>query len=193
MRAPVFLRSALLPALAAAAVLSGCDNSTEPGSGSVPGPTYPVLSTPQNVLMALSIAYEREDSLETKAVYDSSYVGTSVDLTGGSGTLFFSYADEVDHVAALARSPLLTVLDFTIGAALTRLPSDDLAHPDWAVIQLSGSNFNIEIFEESSGNLYRATGSNLTFEFTFDPSTPEATSPTDTLWKIIRWKEVRTP
>jgi len=192
MRAFVLMRSTLLPALTAAVVVSGCDNTTEPPPPGDVVPTYPTLSTPQNVLMALAIAYEREDTTETKAVYDSSYVGTSWDLSGGPGpSLNFSYADEVDHVASLARNPLVTVQDFTLSTALNRLPSDDLSHPDWAVIQISGSNFRIQIFEQISGNTYQVTGSDLVFEFKFKPSTPEASSPTDTLWKCVRWSEIR--
>jgi hypothetical protein len=192
MRAIILLRSVLVPAIAAA-LISGCDNSTEPKDKPPAGITYPALSSPQNVLDALQLAYLYEDSTKTKAVYDSSYVGTSTDMSGGIGfPLTFSYADEVDHVATIARNPLVTVQYCTFGGAFTRQTSDDLSHPEWAVIQISGSNFQVDVLDQttSAPSTYQVKGSNMTFTFRFKPSTPESSSPTDTLWKIIEWEEI---
>src|SRR6185295_7940220 len=111
MRTLRFMRFSLAPAILAASVLSGCGKDS--GGPTKPGkpapPTYPVLSTPQIVLSALEEAYSNRDSVETKVLYDSSYVGTSRDLRDPPGTIPISlaYADEVAHVAKLASTPTI--------------------------------------------------------------------------------------
>jgi hypothetical protein len=180
------------------AVMSGCGifspEKDDDGGGLPPRPPYPELTDPGQVLAALQLAYLYEDSLEIKAVYDSSYVGTSKDLSGATENLLFSYRDEVDHVAALVRNPLVSVQYFSLGGALERLPSDDLSHPDWAVIQVGGSNFQIDILDVqgTEATTLQVKGSNETFTFRFKP-TPGASSTGDTLWKIIEWDEIKTP
>ncbi len=193
MRARPFVRLAVISAFVAASILSGCGQKgvpIKPPPGGGGPPSYPVLSSPQNVLSALGIAYTSSDSMETKAVYDSTYEGTSEDLSDPASPppLSFHYFDEVRHVAVLARNQAITSIHFQIGSPTTwtRLESDDASHPEWAVISIYG--YRISVVEGATE--YRAEGTNP-FIFKFKPSTPESSSPTDTLWKIIRWTEVR--
>jgi hypothetical protein len=169
--------------------LGGCgddeDNPLEPGPSS---PTYPVLSHPHQVLESLEMAYQRRDSVKVKDLYDSTYTGQSMDLADPSTTLDFTYFDDVAHVAALARAPGLTAhLELGSGVTWDRLASDDPSHPDWAIIQITGASYNVEIYD--GPNSWGAQGEAGTFlEFAFEP-TPDDASPSDTLWKIVRWKE----
>ena len=178
------MRFTVLPAFVAAGLSLGCGKKLSP---------YPALSSPQSVLSALSIAYSHRDSTETKALYDSSYVGTSEDLNDPPWMtpLSFSYSDEVGHVAALARSPTISSVSLNFGpqGSWTRLESNDPSHPEWAVIQIAGSSFYVECTD--GDNTWQAGGMNEFLEFMFKPSTPESTSPTDTLWRIVRWRESR--
>jgi len=195
MRAVRLMRFTLLPAFVAAWGLSGCgkDNLVKPPDPPGPGSAYLVRSTPQNVLTDLEIAYSHRDSTETKALYDSSYVGTSQDLNDPPGTtpLSFTYSDEIAHVAALARSTTISSISLDLGpsASWNRLESNDPSHPEWAVIQIAGSGFKVECTD--GPNTWQASGSYEFFEFMFKPATPESTSPTDTLWTIVKWQEVR--
>ena len=65
-----------------------------------------------------------------------------------------------------------------------------MAHPEWAVIQIPGGSFKVEIFD--AYNTYTASGQLEFNQFTFQPTAPDTTSPTDTTWQIIRWTEART-
>ena len=193
MRAPPIVRLAVISVFVAASSLSGCGKDEVPTKPTPAPPTYPVLSSPQNVLSALEVAYPHRDSVETAALYDPSYIGTSEDLNDPPGTmpLSFHYADEVAHVATLARSSTISsvALGFGPKTSWTRLGSGDLSHPEWATIQISGSSINIGITDGTS--MLETGGSNEFLEFLFKPSTPESGSPTDTLWKIVRWRESR--
>src|SRR2546427_2072863 len=149
MRASHLVRISLAPALAAAAVLSGCGSDPPPTAPKRVPPAYLVLSSPQNVLINLITAYEHRDSVETKVIYDVNYTGTSQDLNDPPGTLpaQFTYHDEVDHVATLARKPTIVAVYFSLGAVASwnRLSSDDPSHPDWAIIQIGGSQLDVEV------------------------------------------------
>ena len=179
-------RVALGVAVVVAALVGGCggdDGPTEPQNTG-----YPERSTPQNLLMALTMSYEAGDSVETKQLYDSSYVGTSTDLNDppGSQTRTFTYADEVAHVAALARTPSISnvVMDLGPSSSWTRLPSDDPSHPEWALIQIGAGNWRVEIYDGQT--LYSAQSTNpMTFAFK-----PTVAAPPDTTWRIVRWTEV---
>jgi hypothetical protein len=179
----------LVPSLLLAACLAGCgkDNPVKPDNKPL---AYPILSSPQNVLTALAESYSRRDSVETKIIYDSTYVGTSVDLTEPPQSQFltFHYFDEIEHVAALARSTTITSVVLDFGGPLIRLPSDDSVHPEWAVIQIPGSNMQLVIYDTPNPSSLDATGEFMKFKFR--PSAPEFSSPTDTLWRIVRWEEV---
>jgi hypothetical protein len=169
----------------AAALLGGCGGEDDPVKP-LSGPTYPQRSSPQNVLTALVMSYQARDSMETKQLYDSSYVGTSQDLSDPPGTPVstFRYDDEIRHVAALALSTTITVavMDFGPPSSWARLASDDVSHPEWAMIQIPF--FHLEI--NDGPTLYEALSSTpMTFVFN-----PTVTAPGDTLWRIVRWNEV---
>jgi hypothetical protein len=190
MRFRPLTRFGFLTVLLAAAALSGCgtENPIEPKRLEQ---AYPILSTPQDVLKALTLAYGAKDSVETKALYDLSYVGTSENLGDPPGTLpsSFRYADEVNHVVALRRGSTIGGVHLYLGleTGWARQGSDDLAHPDWAVIQVSGSTLKVEITDGGSDLVVNSPSE--FFQFTFRPTVQ---APTDTLWKIVRWREVGT-
>jgi hypothetical protein len=172
--------------------LAGCgifkpEEGDPPGGG---GPIdYPTLDFPSRVLSALEIAYSNRDSVKIKELYDSTYTGQSVDLNNPSVTIGVTYGDEVAHVARLAADPDIknAYLDLGSDASWDRLPSDDPSHPEWAVIQIVGQAYRVEVTEGTT--TYGAIGEAGTFqEFAFTP-TPDPSSPSDTLWKIVRWKE----
>lgn len=173
----------------AAALLGGCGSDDDGGDLIKPPPAgYPERTTPQKVLTALTMSYQNRDSTETKQLYDSSYVGTSTDLNllPGNQVSTFYYYDEVSHVAALKRSTTIVSVaaDLGLSSSWTRLPSDDVTHPEWAQIQLS--SVHLEIIDGQT--TYEVLSTNpMVFQFSpkFDSS-----SPTDTLWRIVRWNEV---
>jgi len=157
-----------------------------------PGPGQKAYdqSEPDFTLHRLENVYTNRDSVLIKDIYDSTYVGTSTDQTAGGGgqILNFSYADEIDHVAHLARDHSIATVTLSFGS-LTRLPSDDISHPDWALIQISGSNMRLEIDTQAESTSVRLNPVGETFTFKLRPITP-ANTPTDTLWTIVRWDEV---
>jgi hypothetical protein len=188
-------KSLLLLCLAASwasgVLLAGCGifNPEDEGGGPPPPPQpYPILSFPSQVLDALELAYAARDSVKIKELYDSTYTGQSIDLFDPGNQIDLTYADEVGHVAALARAQgVSTYLELGSDAIWQTLPSDDPSHPEWAVIQISGFSYRIEVTEgqETLG----AIGEAGTFqEFAFTP-TEDPGSPTGKLWKIVRWKE----
>lgn len=176
-------RLAWFAVMVAAAVLGGCgsddDNPVKP-----PGPKYPELTSPQNVLQAMQIAYQTRDSVETKLVYDTNYVGKSEDLSNPAQSFTFSHYDEVQHVATLAQSSTISsvVLDMGPISSWTRLSSDDPSHPEWAMISIS--YWLVEINDGST--VYQAPSTNpMVFAFT-----PTVAAPGDTTWTIVRWSEI---
>jgi hypothetical protein len=140
----------------------------------------------------LQRAYETRDSVTTGRVYDTGYAGTSTDLNDppGSQTVTFTRADEIAHVAALKRAVTVTGVRCDLGYSGTwvRLPSDDSAHPEWAMIQIVGGNIRIEIANGDS--ILQAGGPSDMMTFYFAPH-PDSTSQTGTIWKVIRWNESR--
>src|SRR5262245_2888884 len=175
--------------MAVAALVAGCGDDNPMGTDGIkPPPSYPALTTPQNTLEALRMAYERRDSVETARVYDDAYQGFSQNLQDPSSPppIYFSRSDEIRHVGELYKTATISEVTMNLGAPSSwqRFPSEDLAHPDWAVIQIG--YHNIEVIDGPL--LYKAYGSN-TFEFKFAPST-DSTSATDTLWHVVRWDEV---
>jgi hypothetical protein len=173
----------------AAAVLGGCgsDDGKDPLKPPPP-PSYPARTTPYHVLEALALSYQNRDSTEYKSLYDSSYVGTSTDLNDppGTQTSTFYFSDEVAHIAALARSTTVNsvVVDLGLPYSWTRLPSDDLSHPEWAMIQLAPGSWRVEIYDGAT--LYATQATNPMI-FAFNPT---VAAPGDTTWKVIRWNEV---
>ena len=180
-------RLGCMVALMAAAVLGGCsgDDDKNPTKPPPVGIVEPI--SPQNVLHNLLLSYQNRDSTEYKSIYDSSYTGTSTDLNDppGSQLLTFRYADEVAHIAALARSTSIisVVLDFGPSSSWTRLASEDPSHPEWAVIQVAYVHGEIN---DVATTVYSFQSVNpMIFAFT-----PTVAAPGDTTWKIIRWTEI---
>ena len=156
------------------------------GGGGGGGNLYPELTEPALVLEALQLAYQNRDSVEYKLLYDSTYVGTSTDLNDPPGTQVstFRYADEVAHIAALQRSTTISsvVFDLAPKNTWTRLASDDVSHPEWALIQIG--QWSVEI--NDGATLYSAHSTNP-ISFLFKPTAGAA--PGDTTWTIVRWNE----
>ena len=167
--------------------MGGCGDDDNPVKPQ-PTPMYPTSDSPQNVLMALVISYSQRDTVKTKEIYDSTYTGSSFDLNSLE-TLPFTYDDEIRHVRMLAGTPGLSAyLDLGPSASWSRMPSDDPSHPEWSVVMVAGSNYRIEITDGQT--TLEAVGEGGTFqEFAFTPLL-DSVSPTDTLWRIVRWKEV---
>ena len=186
------LRYALiLFATAASWAITGCSDDDEP-TPFQPKPPSAELANPMTVLQVLQTAYEARDSVSTARVYDTGYSGSSTDLNDppGSQTITFTRAQEIAHVAALRRSATVTGVTCDLGPpnAWTRVASDDVAHPEWAMIQIQGANIRIEIADGTS--ILQAGGPSEVMSFYF-VGNPDATSPTDTTWKVIRWNETR--
>lgn len=170
--------------------LAGCgddDGPTKPKPS--PGPIYGKRSTPQITLENLRLAYEYRDSTETDSVYSPDYQGQSSTVADPGSVLFFTKAEEVSHVGALRMDP--SVLDVTVNfgdpSSWTREGSLDAAHPEWASITLS-RGVQIELFV---GATAYTVGTNDFLEYQFAPETPAPSSPTDTLWTVVRWREIK--
>lgn len=177
-------RMGWLVAVMAAGFLGGCGSDNK--DPVEPPPPPPGLNSPQNVLENLVLSYQARDSVKTRDLYDSSYVGTSTDLNDppGSQVSIFHYADEVRHVAVMARTATISSVLVDLGprASWIRMSSDDPSHPEWAMIQVS--NYRIEVFD--GGTVYSAPSINpMIYAFT-----PTVTAPGDTTWKIVRWTEI---
>ena len=175
-------------ALALLCLMSGCIFSPKKKPPIViPPPDYPKLINPFAVLEALRLAYGARDTNEIKLLYDkdNNYLGTSIDPSDGS-SLTFNWNDEVAHVAALARHTSITSVTISYPPSLVRYT--DLADPPgWASIELlRGSGYNVEINDYPTSYFLK---SDVRTEFKFIPKTPDASSSTDTTWKIIRWSE----
>lgn len=181
---PAFLLAATVAALA----LGGCGDDDDGNPLKPQAPTYPDRSTPANVLSAYEIAYSARDTVKIADLYDSTYTGSSVDLSDPSYPIDFTLENELAHIRELATNPGIFVsLELGNTPVWNRLGSDDPSHPEWSVIQISGSSYRIEIIEGNTA--YGAVGEAGTFqEFAFRPELDD-TSPTDTLWRIVRWRE----
>jgi hypothetical protein len=172
-------------ALLIVAGIAGCGKDDPLKPPLPPAPfTYPALDTPQHVVMNVKYAWERRDSVRTRQIYDDEYVGESTD---NGETLLFTKDQEVSTVWAMGKSQDLQSVSFTLRPETTwvRLsyPTDSAG---WTAIQLQG--VNIQVDDAAKGTLI-ASSSNF-FEFKLKP-TLDATSPTDTTWKIVRWREIR--
>ncbi len=179
-----------LAAIAFVGLLAGCgdDNPTKPGNNNSQT-QYPTPDSPEHALERLRLTYQNRDSVEYRQLIDFDYLGTSQDLGDGTNVTLFN-ADEVHHIQALARATTITSIDFTLGtsSSITRQSSDVLAHPEWAVIQISGPQFRLEINDTNRGTML-VNNSSSTYVFRFKPA-PQDTTGTDTLWTLIQWGEV---
>jgi hypothetical protein len=147
---------------------------------------YPILSTPENVLVAMRMAYQRRDSVEYASLFDSSYVGLSVDQANPGGTLRLDFTrdDEQHHMGRLNRRTSIISCDFDLGPGFIRFT--DVNDAPWATIQTTTATLEIN----DSPNAYILVSSNETIEFKFKPKTPAPSSTTDTTWQIIKWTEI---
>jgi len=178
-----FVAAAILSLLIAAA--AGCGKKTvgpEPGD---PGLFHYLAPTsPQNVLQNLIFAYAKRDSVETAAVYDSTYQGTTTDLSSPTPVLTFTKADEVRHVGRLKLDINLVSVFVDLGSPSTwqRLPAYVSDPPDWAIITIANETVRIEdIARATTWNI-----SNNTMEYKFKPT---VAAPGDTTWTIVQWSE----
>jgi hypothetical protein len=164
-------------------LISGCIFSPKKKPPTVtPPPDYPQLINPFTVLDALELAYGAKDSNEIKLLYHRDYAGKSTDQSDQS-VLNFTKAEEVEHVAALARHATIKV---TLKFPPSKSRYSDLADPpEWATIQMT-QGVNVQI-DDSPTSYYLTTG--VITEFKLIPKTPDASSSTDTTWQIIRWNE----
>ena len=182
-----------LAAIAVVGLLAGCgkDKTTGPEIGP-PAVVYPTPNSPQNALERLMLAYQGRDSVEYRKLFAFDYLGTSHDLGDGTNLVFHTN-DEVQHIQALAKATTITSISLSMGTSSgwTRLPSDDLSHPEWAVIQISGSQLRLQIDDTREGTLLLGNPAN-SYTFRFKPTPPDTTS-TDTLWTVIQWDEVANP
>jgi hypothetical protein len=187
LRSRVFpiLRHALILGLSLVAIGCGLFKPTPGGPPPPPPFQYPDLSTPQNAVLNLKYAWERRDSVRTRAIYDDRYQGTSTDNDGSVVT--FTKSQEVATVWAMGEAQDIQSVAFTLKPETTwvrlRYPTDD---EGWTALQLQG--VNIQVDDAAKGTLI-ASSSNF-FEFKLAP-TLDAASPTDTTWKIAAWKEIR--
>jgi hypothetical protein len=179
-----------LAAIAFVGILAGCggDNPTKPGNNNNVQ-TYPTPNSPENALERLSLAYQGRDSVEYRKLFAFDYLGTSHDLGDGTSVTLFN-ADEVRHIQALAKATSITSVYLSMGtsSSWTRLPSDDLSHPEWAVIKISGTQLRLQIDDTRYGTLLLGNPAN-SYTFRFKPTPPDTTT-TDTLWTVIQWDEV---
>ena len=173
--------------------IAGCIFSPEKGGHTIiPPETYGIPSTPEKVLTNLKVTYEGRDSVLYKAVYDSSYTGTSTANPGAPNqvSLDFTYSDEIASLAAMARSTTITRVSLDLGGNFVRGPSDDPGHPEYATIQTG--TYRIEVVDNID-DLRAFAGPGDFIQFTFKPTTPAPTSSTDTLWSIVHWTEIGHP
>ena len=87
-------------------------------------------------------------------------------------------------------TPTISSVNVSFGppSSWNRFESGDPSHPEWAAIQIAGTSLDIQITDGS--NTWQASGSAEFLEFMFKP-TLDSASPTDTLWRIVRWTESR--
>ena len=164
----------------------GCEkNSVAPDPGGEVPFQYLPPSSPQNVLQNLVSAYIRRDSVETAAVYDIVYQGTSTMPSSATPVLHFQRADEIHHISALNQNSNIVSIVVDLGPTSTwqRLPANASDPPDWAVIPIQF--FSVEIRDAGSAMVYQAT--NNLMEYTFKPTVH---APADTTWTVVRWVEI---
>jgi hypothetical protein len=179
--------------LVAAAALGGCIFSPKKSDKVKvdPPPEYRTPAYPSYALHNLIEAYAARDSVEYRKALDFEYQGSSTDELGTQ--VFLNNIQEVQHIQAFARATTIVDVLFNLGleSSWDRLGSDDVNHPEWAVIQISGSQFDLQVDDTVLGTL-KVNDPKETHTFKFFP-TPAPSSPTDTLWTLVRWDETRSP
>jgi hypothetical protein len=148
---------------------------------------YDPPTNPLNVLANLQRAYKNRDSVYVKDIYDTTYVGTSTDLSDPNPDTqlsTFRWADEIAHVAALARSTTISSVDLDFGpqTSWTVINSDDPSHPEWAEMQIN--SWKVDIYDASTEYIVESKNP-TTFYFI-----PLLSGSGETTWKIVKWVEV---
>jgi hypothetical protein len=174
-------------ALVLAAALGGCGKDKVTNVIPTPRPSlYPLLVNPYAVLDALQTAYQLRDTTEIKALYDDNYVGSSIDQTDPLPAMLTFYKfDENQHIAKLAHTHIVNI---SLAKANSFVRFQDLADPPgWTTIDNPFTSLSIS----DSVSTWSVDFTSELTEFKFVPHTPDASSVTDTTWKIIRWTEVK--
>ena len=164
-----------------AAVLAGCGKK-DTVVGPPVTPKYGLPSSPLIVMNNLKTAYTAKDSVAYRACFDFSYVGDSQDLRTQTPIDTLYFANEAEHIAALARSTAIVEIQL-VPVLVRRADSGD--PPGWALIQ----NPILSLAIHDGPVSFNVVPQDETIEFRFIP-TPDSASPTDTTWKIIRWSEI---
>jgi hypothetical protein len=168
------------------ALVAGCIFSPDKGDDKPPPPpTYPALTSPGQVLVALRLAYEARDSSGYRALFEWDYKGSSYDTSEADGAQAgtFTRIAEEQHIRRLAENPYITSVDLFLPEpwTYTRIIGD--TGEEWVQIQVKNPQIGV-----TDGPNTVQTIANETFLFAFRPTyAPE--SPTDTLWHIVRWEE----
>lgn len=165
-------------------VLVGCGLFYPPlDPGEPPKPfEYPLLNTPQSVLLNLKLAWQNRDSSRTQQLYDPDYTGTAPNPDPGFPTSFsYTRSDEVHVVGVLQNDPNVTGTFMELRAESTWVQLHNEGDPlEYTTIQLL-KGVTLEVFTTST--TFEASTSFI--EYTFKPYVTD----TDTTWKIIRWTE----
>jgi len=181
------MRSILLLCLLGCVTIGilGCGTKHSNVLGPEPAAPYPALTTPENTLAAMIRAYANRDTVELSLVYDDAYQGWSYDQDDWLAVLSFTKADEIHHVAALARATTITRVSVSFNPVLRRY-TDAADPPGWTSIQ--NPIRAVQIVDGAT--TYDVYLSYETLTYKFVPTTPASSSPTDTTWQIVGWSEV---
>ena len=166
----------------------GCGLFDPPDKPPPPPPDpYPPLNSPQNTLLNLKLAWQSQDSLRAKLIYDDEYIGTSADQTDpGSPVLTYFKLQEVYVLEIMGKRQEINSVSFDISPEQTWVRLRHEGDPEgWATIAIP--DINIQVDDIVHGLLVASDES--LFEFKFKPY---VNAPGDTTWRIIRWNEIRT-
>ena len=182
--------SGIVACVALLILQAGCIFSPDRGKTQPPPPVSNYLppTKPVFVLNNLIKAYADRDTTHYKDCYDLSYAGSSYDGYDQGGPVPATYTrdDEAAHIRALQRSTTIfhVSLDLPnyLGTPLDTLPGDPAG---WLSMNIYNPKVQID---DQSGSIAIVAGE--VFQYKFLRKTPDATSPTDTSWTIVRWAEI---
>lgn len=180
----------ILPAwLILAGLVAGCFGSGKNPVKATPSQPFTYSrATPQDVLTSLVHAYNARDSSAYAKLYAPAYQGVSYDTSGAQEPQpgMFTRADEVAHIKALAQDRSILSVTLNLGApgSWARTAAKGPGEEDWAEIPIYNPRLQIDT---ATSSLVLASNEMFVFDFSFE--TPAPSSPTDTLWSIVRWSE----